>query len=477
MPPLALDFMAKKKQWQSRLSGRTHQLTTEFVQSLDWDWRLYRYDIAGSIAHATMLQKCGLLSQRELGQIKRGLKAIERQIDDGKFVFDREQEDIHMVIEAALIDQIGEAGRKLHTGRSRNDQVSLDLRMWARDQIVLLIELLARLQSAHLRLAEQSVEIVMPGYTHLQRAQPISAAAPLLAYIEQLDRDKERLADAYGRTDVLPLGCGAVAGSSLPLDRKAVARQLGFSAIAQNSVDVAGDRDFLIELVFGCAMVAQHLSRWAEDWIIYSSYEFGFIRLDDAFCTSSSMMPQKKNADVLELIRGKSAGVYGNLISLLTLVKAQPLAYNRDLQEDKPAVFSAADTMVDCLEIAAEVVASSCFDAGQIGTKLEAGFLDATAMAEYLVKKGISFRRAHQVVGQLVANCEQQGRSLAEMPLDELRQMHRRIDRDIFAHLGSTNAAGSYRTVGAGSPRECKRQISRWKRKGLGTGGRGTSRR
>jgi len=451
-----------KKSWEKRLAGEPDELAVDFVESLSIDRRLYKYDIVGSIAHAKMLAERKLITPEEFRQIKAGLIAISEDIAAGRFDFDKTQEDIHMAIESALIERIGQAGRKLHTGRSRNDQVAADLRLWMRDQIEILQAKITMLQKAFVKLAGKYAHDVMPAYTHLQRAQPVSIACYLLSFAEQLERDFVRLGNCRDLLNVSPLGSGAVAGSTLPLDRNSTAAQLGFADITYNSIDAVGDRDFCAEFIFDCAMIAAHLSRLAEDWIIYSSNEFAFIRTDDAYCTSSSMMPQKRNPDMLELIRGKTGRVYGALTAILTVLKAQPSGYNRDLQEDKVHVFAACDTVEACLDMARAVVSHTRFHTKAIASGLDAGFLDATALAEYLVGKGIAFREAHGIVGALVAYCEKHRRKLAELALDELKKHCDRIEQDVYESLGPARLPGRYATAGAAGTRQAAEQIAYW---------------
>jgi len=453
-----------KKSWEKRLAGQPDPLTVDFVQSLSYDTRLYKYDIVGSIAHAQMLAEQKLITKAELKAIKDGLIEISQEIAEGRFEFDKMCEDIHMAIEAALVAKIGEPGKKLHTGRSRNDQVVTDIRLWMRDEIEILQSRITDLQKAFVKLAEKYVKDVMPAYTHLQRAQPIVIAVYLLSFVEQLERDFIRLKNCGQMINISPLGSGAVAGSTLPLDRKSTAKELGFSDISYNSIDAVSDRDFCAEFIFDCALIMAHLSRLAEDWIIYSSNEFGFVRVDDSYCTSSSMMPQKRNPDVLELIRAKTAGVYGSLMAMLTILKAQPSGYNRDLQEDKIHIFSAADTVRASLDIAAAVVSHAKFDTKKISTGLEEGFLDATALAEYLVGKGIAFREAHGIVGSLVTSCEKTNKKLADLSLDEFKKHSPVVEEDVYESLGPANVVAKYVTDGAAGPKQAKEQIAYWNR-------------
>ena len=452
----------RKKSWEKRLGGEPDELAVDFVESLSLDKRLYKYDIVGSIAHSRMLAEQKLITKEEFKQIKEGLLEIEREIADGKFKFNKRLEDIHMAIEAALIKKVGEAGKKLHTGRSRNDQVATDIRLWMRDEIEILQAKITLLQKGFVKLAGKYTEDVMPGYTHLQRAQPIVIASYLLSFVEQFERDFVRLKNCRELLDVSPLGSGAVAGSTLPIDRKSTAKQLGFADISYNSIDAVSDRDFCAEFIFDCALTAMHLSRLAEDWIIYSSSEFGFVRIDETYCTSSSMMPQKRNPDILELIRAKAAGVYGSLIAMLTILKGQPSGYNRDLQEDKVHIFTASDTVRALLDTACAIVSHSKFNTEKISAGLEEGFLDATALAEYLVGKGVAFRQAHGIVGTLVAHCEKQNKKLAELVLDEFKQHCSAIETDVYEHLGAGEIVSKYVTEGAAGPKQAKEQIAYW---------------
>ncbi|MBN1510224.1 MAG: argininosuccinate lyase [Sedimentisphaerales bacterium] len=453
-----------QRSWEKRLATKPDELTVDYVESLSYDTRLYKYDIVGSIAHATMLAEQKFITQPELKAIKDGLVAISEDIEAGRFQFDKSCEDIHMAIEAALIERIGEPGQKLHTARSRNDQVATDIRLWLRDEIESLQAKIVALQNAFVRLAGKHAEDLMPAYTHLQRAQPIVIAAYLLSFVEQLERDFVRLRNCRSLLNASPLGAGAIAGSTLAIDRESTSRQLGFIDVVGNSIDAVSDRDFCAEFIFDCALVAAHLSRFAEDWILFSTNEFAFIRIDDAFCTSSSMMPQKRNPDVLELMRAKTGSVYGALMAMLTILKGQPSGYNRDLQEDKIHVFSAADTTAKSLDIAAAIVSHTAFNTGQITAGMDGGFLDATALAEYLVGRGVPFRRAHGVVGTLVARCEKEGKSLAELPLDQLKECSSVIEADVYDHLGARNVVRRYASVGASGPEQTRRQIEFWKK-------------
>lgn len=455
--------MAKeKKSWEKRLSGEPDRLSIDFVESLSYDYRLYKYDIAGSIAHANMLIKAGFMTADEFGQIKTALEQIGAEISAGTFEFDKRLEDIHMAIEAGLVERIGDTGKKLHTGRSRNDQVATDLRLWMRDEIGELQGKITNLQRGFVELANKNCDSIMPAYTHLQRAQPVVIGSYLLSFVEQLQRDFVRLGNCRNLLNVSPLGSGAVAGSTLAIDRECTAKELGFDGFTRNSIDSVSDRDFCAEFIFDCSLGLAHLSRLAEDWIIYSTNEFGFINIDDRYCTSSSMMPQKKNPDMLELIRGKSGSVYGSLVAMLTILKAQPSGYNRDLQEDKIHVFSAADTFAACLEMAAAIVGNTEFKAEKIEAGIDSGYLDATALAEYLVGRGVAFRQAHGIVGGLVADCEKEGISLSKLSVEQFKKHCELIDDEVYNWLGADNVVGKYVTAGAGGRGQCREQIKYW---------------
>jgi argininosuccinate lyase len=448
------------------LSGSVDELAVDFVESLSYDQRLYKYDIAGSIAHAEMLAAVKIITKTEAEEIKKGLLEIGEAIAAGTFKFDKTQEDIHMAIESALIERIGEAGKKLHTGRSRNDQVATDIRLWMRDEIEIMLTRMTQLQIAFVRLADKYTDDIMPSYTHLQRAQPVTIASYLLSFVEMLARDYSRLKDCRDRLNVCPLGSGAVAGSTLPLDREMTANNLVFLDIKYNSIDAVSDRDFCAEFIFCCSLVSTHLSRLAEDWIIYTSGEFSFIQTDDAYCTSSSMMPQKRNPDMLELIRGKTGSVYGALVAMLTILKAQPSTYNRDLQEDKIHVFKAADTTDACLQMTTAIVSNTTFNTKQIADGLDAGFLDATALAEYLVRKGIPFREAHGIVGSLVALCEkEEKKKLGSLSLEQFQTACEIITQDVYEVLDPSGVCNSYQSKGAAGPRDAEAQIQYWKGK------------
>ncbi|WP_028584213.1 argininosuccinate lyase [Desulfogranum mediterraneum] len=432
-----------KKLWGGRFAEATAASVEEFSASIHYDARLYRQDIMGSKAHARMLAKQGLISAEECTAIVDGLSEIETEISEGRFEFKPELEDVHMNIEKALTDRIGAAGAKLHTARSRNDQVNLDFRMYLRDQVVLLDGLLAEGQGAFVRLARKYLGAVMPGYTHLQRAQPVLLSHHLLAYFEMLKRDRERLQDCLGRINVMPLGSAALAGTGLPVDRHFAAQELDFPAISANSMDASGDRDFALEFLFCLNLVQIHLSRLAEELVLWSSKEFDFVRIGDRYCTGSSIMPQKKNPDIPELIRGKSGRVTGALMSLLVTVKGLPLTYNRDLQEDKEPVFDALDTVTANLSIIAELLDNTEFNLERLQGATHGGFMTATDLADYLVCKNMPFRQAHSVVGKVVAHCQDRDIELIDLTLDELQQFSELLEPDVFEVLtvdGSVNS-------------------------------------
>ena len=437
-----------KKLWGGRFAGRTAGSVEAFTASIDVDARLYRHDIAGSIAHARMLAKQRIISQREARRIARGLEAIQREIEEGKFRFSIADEDIHMNIERRLIAKIGKAGEKLHTARSRNDQVALDMRLYLREELGIILKALGNLRHELGRVAKRHLKVIMPGYTHLQRAQPVLFSHHLLAYAEMFERDGERMADCLKRVNVLPLGAGALAGTTLPIDRSYVARLLGFPRISKNSIDTVSDRDFALEFLAASAIVFVHLSRLAEELVLWSSWEFGFIELPDGYCTGSSMMPQKKNPDVPELIRGKSGRIFGHLQALLTLMKGLPLAYNRDLQEDKRPLFDAVDTVKASLQMATEILPGIKVNAERMAAAARDGLMNATDLADYLVSKGMPFRSAHGVVGDIVRLCLDRGRRIEELPLKELRKFSPKIEKDVYSYLTPQAAVERRRSAG-----------------------------
>jgi argininosuccinate lyase len=451
------------KPWGGRFEQQTDRRVEQFTESISFDRRLFEHDIRGSVAHARMLAHVGLITSDECHKIERGLSEIQAEIEAGTFPFVLEREDIHMHIEAALVERLGDVGRKLHTARSRNDQVATDAKLWTRDALDRVDARLVALQRALVASAGRHREVILPGYTHMQRAQPVLAAHYFLAYVEKLERDRGRLADARKRLNVLPLGAAALAGTSLPIDRDHVARALGFESVAANSLDVSSDRDWAIESLFVLTLVAEHLAGWAEEWVLWSTQEFGFLALPDAICTGSSIMPQKKNPDVLELIRGRCARVIGALTTLLVLIKGLPLAYNRDLQEDKEPLFDAFDTVEACLDLAAVVVDGARLRADRIAARLDEGFLDATTLMEHLIARGVPQRTAHEVIGHLVALCEKQGlKSLADLPDDVFTQAHPALGPDTKAILGVANAVKAFRSYGSTAPAEVEKQLAGW---------------
>jgi argininosuccinate lyase len=450
------------KAWSGVFSQATDRRVEEFTESVSFDRRLYAHDIQGSIAHAQMLAKVGLISGDECQQIEQGLAEIRQEIEQGDFEYSTALEDIHMHIERALIDRLGDVGRKLHTGRSRNDQVSTDLRLWARDSIDRVDQLLVELQGVFVTRAQADQDVILPAYTHLQRAQPVLASHYWLAYCEKFQRDRGRLADCRARTNELSLGAAALAGTSLPIDRQDVAERLGFDRVAANSIDVSSDRDFVLELAFALVVIAEHLSTWAEEWILWSTTEFGFLKLPQSFCTGSSIMPQKINPDVLELVRGKTARVIGNLQALLVLVKGLPLAYNRDLQEDKPRLFDSVDTVTACLELAAPLVAETELNRDRIAAGLERGYLDATSLMEHLILKQVPQRTAHELVGQLVHTAMERGVPLVELELMDFQTALPELDESVFEVLGAERAVAAFVSYGSTAPDQVAAQIERW---------------
>jgi argininosuccinate lyase len=433
-----------------------------FTESISFDRRLYAHDIEASIAHAQMLAAVGLLSNQESEQIRGALSEIGHDIQQGRFEFRVDLEDIHMHIERALIDRLGDVGRKLHTGRSRNDQVSTDLRLWVRDALDRVDGRIVELQKSFVGRCQRDADVILPAYTHLQRAQPVLAPHYWLAYCEKLERDRQRLADARRRVNVCSLGAAAVAGTTLPIDREIVARRLAFESVAANSLDISSDRDFVLESAFVLTLIAAHLSTWAEEWILWSTTEFNFLRLPQQFCTGSSIMPQKINPDVLELTRGKTARVMGNLQALLVLIKSLPTAYNRDLQEDKPALFDSFDTVEACLELAAPLVAGTELNRTAITERLDRGYLDATTLMEFLIRRGVPQRSAHHLVGMLVGKAMQQGVRLADLPLEDFRELCPDVDESVYQVLGVENAVRAFVSYGSTAPSEVKKQVQRW---------------
>jgi len=425
----------KPKLWGGRFVTHTVESVENFTASIAVDARLYRHDIMGSIAHAKMLARQRIISSIEARKIVRGLQAIEREIDNGKFAFSNADEDIHMNIERRLTERIGSAGGKLHTARSRNDQVALDMRLFLRDEVKLILDALATLRQELVKTAQKHLDVIMPGYTHLQRAQPVLFAHHLLAYVEMFLRDSERFADGLERINVLPLGSGALAGTTFPIDRRYVAKLLGFRRISKNSIDAVSDRDFLLEFLAAASILFVHLSRLADELVLWSSQEFGFIELPEGYCTGSSMMPQKKNPDVPELIRGKTGRVFGHLHALLTIMKGLPLAYNRDLQEDKLPLFDTVDTVKASVTMMSEIVAGIKVRRERMQRAVEDGFMNATDVADYLAERGVPFRDAHEIVGRIVQFCLANNKRIDDLSLDEFKRFSAKFDKSIYDYL------------------------------------------
>jgi argininosuccinate lyase len=456
---------ASQKAWGGVFREPTDKRVEAFSESVSFDRRLADDDIDGSIAHARMLAACGLMTAAEADAIAVALEEIRTEIAAGRFEFTVSKEDIHLHIESALTARLGDAGRKLHTARSRNDQVATDLRLYCRRAIDRIDHGLLELQRAFLGFAEREQGFVIPGYTHLRRAQPVLASHQLLSWCEKLQRDRDRLADCRKRTNILPLGSGALAGSSLPIDRERVRASLGFEGVAANSLDGASDRDFVCELAFVIALSAVHLSQWAEEWTIWSTQEFGFLVLPEGFCTGSSIMPQKINPDVLELVRGKSARTIGNVQSLLVLLKGLPTAYNRDLQEDKEAIFDSIDTLEAVLGVAAPLVAGTAFDRARITATIERGHLDATSLMEALIAAGVPQRTAHETVGRLVRLAMATGVSLADLSDEECLREYAGWNAALRGALGASRAVERMTSFGSTAPARVADQLAVWKRR------------
>ena len=449
--------------WKGRFAQETSALLQQYSQSISFDWRLWRQDIAGSIAHSAALEKAGLLTPEERAQIVAGLTAIGNEIDAGTFQFKVELEDIHMNIEAELTRRIGAPGAKLHTARSRNDQVALDLRLYLREESDTLAAALRNIQRALVDLGSRHSEIVIPGYTHLQRAQPVYLAHHLLAYVEMFDRDHSRILDARKRLNVMPLGSGAIAGSTILLDRQLIADQLDFPALTQNSMDAVSDRDFAVELLADLALVAIHLSRLSEDLILWASSEFQFVSISDAFTTGSSLMPQKKNPDVAELTRGKTGRVIGNLVALLTTLKGLPMTYNRDMQEDKEPVFDSIDTIKSALAVFTAMLGGITANPAACAQAVADPMLLATDLADYLVNHGVPFRQAHEVIGKAVALCGQKHCQLPQLTLADYQSLSPVFTAEVFTLLSVEKSMNARQAVGAPSPANVASQLNRWK--------------
>lgn len=458
---MSKDQRSRDKPWGGRFTESTDAFVEAFTASVDFDRRLYAYDIAGSIAHAQMLTKVGVLADTELQAIVSGLEDIRQEIEQGTFPWSISLEDVHMNIEARLTERIGEAGKKLHTGRSRNDQVATDMRLYLRDQIDRISGEIRRFQKGLLELAECEAETIMPGFTHLQVAMPVSFGHHMLAWLEMLERDFDRLHDCRKRVNIMPLGAAALAGTTFPIDRTYTAGLLGFEAAAENSLDAVSDRDFAIEFCASAALLVTHLSRFAEELILWASAQFRFVDLPDRFCTGSSIMPQKKNPDVPELVRGKTGRVNGNLISLLTLMKSQPLAYNKDNQEDKEPLFDSVDTVLGCLRVFADMIPAIELNRDRMREAAASGFSTATDLADYLVRKGLPFRDAHEVVGKAVRFGIETKKDLAAMSLEELRSFSDAIENDVFEVLTLEGSVAARNHPGGTAPEQVRLAVAR----------------
>ena len=449
------------KLWGGRFTKSTDSFTDHFHSSISFDQRMYKQDITGSIAHAAMLGRQGIISVEDSELLQKTLKELLEDIENGKVEFDEKAEDIHMNIETLLIERIGDVGKRLHTGRSRNDQVALDIRMYNKDQIedikVLLIELIKTLND----IAEKNIDTIMPGYTHLQRAQPVTLAHHVLAYCEMFKRDIDRLNDTYKRTNVMPLGSGALAGTTYPLDRQFVCDELGFDSITLDSMDGVSDRDFCIELLSNLSMIMMHLSRFCEEIVLWSSHEFKFVELDDAYSTGSSIMPQKKNPDMAELIRGKTGRVYGHLMGSLTMMKGLPLAYNKDMQEDKESIFDAVDTIKMCLPVFTNMIKTAVFNKQNMYNAAKGGFTNATDAADWLVKQGVPFRDAHAILGQLVLYCINNNKALEDLTMDEFHEISSVFNESVYEAISVEKCVQARNITGGPSPEYIKTLIEK----------------
>lgn len=454
------------KLWKGRFSKAATSSADEFNASIEFDQRLYKDDIKGSIAHATMLGRQGIIPQVDAELIVKTLKEIEADIDAGKVEFTIESEDIHMNIETILTERIGEAGKKLHTARSRNDQVAVDIRLYLKDEIAEIEKLLSTLMDTLVTLAEKHQDTVMPGYTHLQRAQPVTLAYHLLAYYQMFKRDSSRFADCLDRMDYLPLGSGALAGTTYNTDREFLASELGFKGVCPNAMDAVADRDFAVEFISCCSITMMHLSRFCEELILWSSVEFSFVEIDDAYSTGSSIMPQKKNPDMAELIRSKTGRVYGDLMSLLTIIKGLPLAYNKDLQEDKLPVFDAGDTLKASVNIFTEMIATMKVKEENMERAAKYGYMNATDAADYLVTKGIPFRDCHEIIGRIVLYCINKGIAIEEMSMEEFKSFSDQFDMDIYDKIAIRSCIKAKRSQGSTSFDSVKQQLADIKKAG-----------
>ncbi|MBQ4631267.1 MAG: argininosuccinate lyase [Clostridia bacterium] len=447
------------KLWGGRFSKNTDSEVNDFNSSIRFDMRMYRQDIMGSIAHATMLGKCNIIPKADSDLIVKTLKEILEDIENGKIEFMVDAEDIHMNIETILTSRIGDAGKRLHTGRSRNDQVALDIRMYIKDEISEIIAMLVSLEKSLLNIAKQNLGTIMPGYTHLQKAQPITLAHHTMAYFEMFKRDIGRLQDAYSRTNVMPLGSGALAATTYPLDREFVAKELGFDSVTLNSLDGVSDRDFVIELASALSIIIMHLSRYSEELILWNTNEFQFIEMDDSCSTGSSIMPQKKNPDVAELIRGKTGRVYGDLMSILTTMKGIPLAYNKDMQEDKECIFDAIDTIKLCIPVFEKMIVTMKVNPERMYSGAGGGFTNATDAADYLVKKGMPFRQAHEVIGKMVAYALDNGKALSEFTIEEFKSCSDIIEDDIYEAISLETCVNERNIIGGPAAQAVQKAI------------------
>ncbi len=447
------------KLWGGRFEKKTDGLVDDFHSSITFDQRLYQQDITGSIAHATMLGQQGIIPKADADRIVNGLKAIMQDVADGKVQFELDAEDIHMNVEKLLIERIGDAGKRLHTGRSRNDQVALDCRMYVKDAAKEAATLMRELCDTLIAIAEKHLDTIMPGYTHLQRAQPVTLAHHMMAYFQMFTRDMQRMSEVYAHADVMPLGSGALAGTTYPLDRQLVSDLLGFSQISQNSLDGVSDRDFVCDYLYAASVCMMHLSRFCEELIIWNTHEFKFVEMDDGYATGSSIMPQKKNPDVAELIRGKTGRVYGDLQGLLTTLKGLPLAYNKDMQEDKEALFDARDTLVKSLVVFNAMLSTCTFNTATMRRGADGGFTNATDAADYLVKKGMPFRDAHAVIGHLVLHCVKENKAILDLSLNELKQFSEMFEEDVFAACSMEACVGLRDVPGGPAPARVQASI------------------
>lgn len=453
-----------EKAWSGRFHEPVSELVKQYTASITFDQRLAQCDIEGSLAHAQMLQQAGVLSAEDLNAIQQGMREILHEIAAGKINWSVDLEDVHMNVEHLLTQKVGDAGKRLHTGRSRNDQVATDIRLWLREEIDRIVLLINDLQSALVDLAEKNAEVVMPGFTHMQVAQPVSFGHHMLAYVEMLGRDCERMQDCRHRVNRMPLGAAALAGTTFPINREVTARLLGFEAICQNSLDAVSDRDFAIEFTAAASILMMHLSRLSEELIYWMSPCFGFIDIADRFCTGSSIMPQKKNPDVPELVRGKSARVVGHLMGLITLMKSQPLAYNKDNQEDKEPLFDTVDTLIDTLRIYADMMRGVSVKPKNLRAAVLQGFATATDLADYLVKKGLPFRDSHEVVARAVRLAEEQQKELSELPLDVLQSFSGLIEEDVYQVLSPEGSLNARNHIGGTAPEQVRTQVARWRK-------------